>query len=162
MAEGTQARFRDLALAIRLGVADLEEIAARVSTVPLPLGDDLAGWALAALLHGWYSSLERVLTRCARDLGTPPTEGPGWHRHLLRSMTVALPGVRPVVLPPPLLQRLDHLLSFRHVVRNVYVLDLDPEKIAEVASILAEVDAPTRAALTAFARWLESTADELK
>ena len=48
-----------------------------------------------------------------------------------------VPGVRPPVLSQETRERLDRYRGFRHVVRNVYTYNLDPEQIGVLVKQLA-------------------------
>jgi hypothetical protein len=86
-------------------VADLQALAAEIAD-RLTAGEDPSGDGCVYLgwkVHGWYTALEAILERIARTMeGAAPT-GPASHRDLLRSMTLPLEDVRPVVLRPSLL-----------------------------------------------------------
>ena len=52
--------------------------------------------------------------------------------------------VRPPVLSDELAVRLDDLLRFRHVFRNLYVLDLDERRIRQLMDDLLELHSEVR------------------
>ena len=72
--------------------------------------------------------LERVLHHIAAMVDGSVPAGREWHRDLLRQMGIALPQVRPEVLSAGTIKALDEYLRFRHVVRNVYAFEFDPER----------------------------------
>src|SRR6185295_15381108 len=117
-------------------------------------------YGAAALAQGYYTHFERVLELIARDLNSAPLEGPDWHRRLLQSMTLDRPGARPALLTPELAASLDELLRFRHVFRNVYVLDLDGQRIVAVLERAEAVHRPVNEALSRFAGFLEQVMKE--
>jgi hypothetical protein len=47
-------------------------------------------------------------------------------------MQAEQPGLRPPVPTPEAVQALDEFLRFRHVVRNIYSFQLDPERVARL------------------------------
>lgn len=107
-------------------MADAEEARARLAQTP----DDHAVLALAAVsLHGWYTGLETLCERIARQLDGSVPEGQRWHRELLTQMTVVIPRLRPEVLPTTALTGLADLLAFRHFFRHAYGIVLDRPKI---------------------------------
>ncbi|MEW5827861.1 MAG: hypothetical protein AB1846_03150 [Chloroflexota bacterium] len=58
------------------------------------------------------------------------------------------------------LQQLDEYLRFRHVVRNVYTFQFDPERIGKLVNDLQPVLAQTRQELLIFANFLEQIGTE--
>lgn len=120
--------------------------------------DPLEVLGAAALVQGYYTIAERFFERVARDLNAAPAEGPDWHRRLLRSMTLDRPGVRPAILGEPLGDRLDELLRFRHLFRNVYVLELDAGRVNAVVDGALSLHAELEAALRAFQSFLADVA----
>lgn len=52
-------------------------------------------------------------------------------------MSAALPSLRPVVIQPTTRQWLDEYRRFRHVVRNVYSFDLQPDRVLALAENLS-------------------------
>jgi hypothetical protein len=88
-----------------------------------------------------------------------PTGGE-WHRDLLQQMGVALPGVRPQVLSARVVRAIDEYLRFRHVVRDIYTFEFDPERIERLVQNLRPIFEQTRLDLLAFADFLEQLARE--
>jgi hypothetical protein len=90
--------------------------------------------AIAFELHSAYVGIESVLETIARrlDLELPRTER--WHERLIGQMAAEFPGVRPPVLTPDVVPRLDELRKFRHVVRVVYATKLDAARVTALAS----------------------------
>lgn len=116
--------------------------------------DPLELLGAAALVQGYYTLAERFFERVARDLNATPSEGPDWHRRLLRAMTLDRPGVRPAILNDALAVRLDELLRFRHLFRNVYVLELDAVRVSRVVDGALGLHAELDASLGAFQSFL--------
>lgn len=125
--------------------------------------DDRRSLALAAVtLHAWYTGLESLLERILRTLDADLPSGPTGHRDVLLQSVGELPGVRPAVLPPVLLDELLALLKFRHFFRHAYAVELDPARLRsqterlrrlapEVAHALADFEAFVSATLTQLA-----------
>jgi hypothetical protein len=71
--------------------SDLGEALRRLAHDP----SDLAAIALEAwALHGWYTALESLIERVARQLDAEVPAGDRWHRELLAQATVDVLGVR--------------------------------------------------------------------
>jgi hypothetical protein len=118
--------------------------------------DDLDSVALS--LHGCYAALERLLELIAGTVdGNIPT-GANWHHALLQQMTKSITGTRPPVLSEAMADDLDEYRGFRHVVRHAYALRFEAGKLQSLVERAPAVFANARAALTAFAVFLEQRA----
>jgi hypothetical protein len=127
--------------------ADLEEAKRRLDRAPAdPAALALEAWAI----HGWYTALESLLERVARQLDSEVPTGDRWHRELLAQASVEVPGVRPAVVPAELRADLGELLAARHFLRHAYGLELDPAKLAAQAARLRAVSAPLERSLDVF------------
>ncbi len=116
----------------------------------------------ALSLHGFYAGLERLLEAIALQLDGSLPKGETWHRDLLEQMSLNLPGLRPPVIGPAVVQTLDEYRRFRHVVRNVYAESLDPLRVGELAEKLKPVWTQVQQELITFVDFLEgvSRADD--
>lgn len=85
--------------------------------------------AVALNLHGFYAGLERIFKMIADRIDQTVPEGGSWHQELLEQMNAELKGVRPPALSDEARKKLDRYRGFRHVVRNVYAFEFDPEQI---------------------------------
>jgi hypothetical protein len=153
-----------LAGRIRGDVAELERVVARVERAVAArrhsvVDPDFALDSAALNLHDVYAGLERVFTQIATVVDQSMPSGPDWHRALLQQMTIGVSGLRPRVLSSDLARTLDELLRFRHVVRNVYAFDLDPERVERLADGLRPVWPEVREALIVFADVLDGLAN---
>jgi hypothetical protein len=116
--------------------------------------------SIALNLHDFYASLERIFHYIASHLEqSVPTDGE-WHRELLRQMNVEVPGVRPKVLSVESVWALDEYLRFRHVVRNVYTFNFDPERIERLVGQIRPCFEQVRSDLLAFASFVERLATD--
>ena len=119
---------------LRLEVAnDASAFGARVSELAslalTPNTNDPNLLARAAVaLHHAYGALESGLARIAKVFGTEPT-GHNWHRSLLETMAMEVPGIRPVVVSHEALPALRDLLAFRHFFRHAYTVSLDAARL---------------------------------
>ena len=150
---------------IRQDVAELERVVERVERAiearRQPTRDQDFTLDSAALnLHDFYAGLERIFTQIASVMDQSVPAGHDWHRALLSQMTLAISGTRPQVLSIELARDVDEFLRFRHVVRNVYAFDLDPERVEGLASRLRPTWRDVSAALIAFAAFLEGVAND--
>jgi hypothetical protein len=106
-------------------------------------------------LHDFYAGLERIFQQIGTTVdGNIPT-GQNWHRELLQQIHSDLPDLRPPVLSTEVVNILDEFLRFRHVLRNVYAFQFDPERIARLVNQLRPTWSQVQAELTTFASFLE-------
>ena len=85
--------------------------------------------SVALNLHGFHSGLERLFELIARHIDHKFPNSPTWHRDLLWQMTQDLVDVRPALISKDNALALDEFRRFRHLVRNVYTVDLVPHKL---------------------------------
>ncbi len=150
--------YAELAMRIRSEASDLDRVIQRA----------LAAWqkaqrapdsdayldSVALNLHGFYSGLERLFELVVRHVdGNMPT-GEMWHRYLLHQVSQDIADVRPAVISPNSGRALDEFRRFRHLVRNVYTMNLIPERMAGLMAQLPELWTSVRAELVAFADFL--------
>lgn len=112
--------------------------------------------SVALNLHSLYSGLERIFELIANEFDGGIVSGENWHAALLRQMSLELPGSRPAVLQPSTATALDEYRKFRHIVRNVYATNLDPQRMAERVAALSPLWAQLRSELDTFIHYLNS------
>lgn len=153
--------YRTIAGRIRAESQELARVVERTDRIwqqAMTSSDDYYVDATALNLHGFYAGLERLLEIIADGVDQAKPGGAHWHDELLRQMAAEIPGVRPPVLSQETRERLDRYRGFRHVVRNVYTYNLDPEQIGVLVKQLAPTMARVAQELTAFADFLEQVA----
>jgi len=116
--------------------------------------------SVALNLHGFYSGLERLFELIARrmDFSLPSSEA--WHQELLLQMGREIEGVRPAVISQHHAGKLDEFRRFRHLVRNVYTINLLPDRMSKLISVLPDLWAQLRSELLAFADFTKDLADQ--
>jgi hypothetical protein len=150
--------YRTIAGRIRVDLQELARVVERTGRIwqrAVAATDDYYVDATALNLHGFYAGLERLLEIIADGVDQAKPAGAHWHDDLLRQMAAEVPGVRPPVLSQETRERLDRYRGFRHVVRNVYTYNLDPEQIGVLVRQLAPTMASVSQELAAFADFLE-------
>ncbi len=115
--------------------------------------------AVALNLHSFYSGLERLFELIARHVDEIIPEGKHWHQKLLSQMATDLRPTRPSVISGESAKALDEYRRFRHLVRNVYTLNLVPERMERLTQELPRVWATVRREMLAFAEFLEAIDD---
>ncbi|MCK6628945.1 MAG: antitoxin [Anaerolineae bacterium] len=111
--------------------------------------------SVALNLHSFYNGLERTMELIALEMDGGTLGGETWHTELLRQMTMELPAVRPAVLSTEASQNLDEYRKFRHRVRNIYAIQLNPARMEYLVVNLPSIWLQTRTELLAFANFLE-------
>lgn len=99
-----------------------------------PEDQDLYIDSAALNLHDFYAGIERVFQQIGATVDGNIPAGSNWHRELLQQMQTDLPELRPPVLSEEMGRMLDEFLRFRHVLRNIYAFQFDPERIARLVS----------------------------
>jgi hypothetical protein len=154
--------YQELAERIRGGVPDLEHVVQRAlrawSQAQASPGEQAYLDSVALNLHSFYSGLERLFELVARHVDHTVLDSAAWHRDLLQQMTRDLEDVRPAVIAQDSALALDEFRRFRHLVRNVYTMNLVPDKMTGLMSALPELWPGLRAELLAFADFLEDLA----
>jgi hypothetical protein len=150
--------YRTIAGRIRVELQELARVVERTGRIwqqALAATDDYYVDATALNLHGFYAGLERLLEIIADGVDQAKPAGAHWHDDLLRQMGAEVPGVRPPVLSQETRERLDRYRGFRHVVRNVYTYNLDPEQIGVLVKQMTPTMTRVSQELAAFADFLE-------
>lgn len=159
------ASLRTEAAGIERAMADIDAIVAKTDEGLQKLRESPADvfvlLGAGGLLHGFYSTFEALLREVAETVNGLAPAGDAWHARLLDQMSRDVPGVRPRVFPPMLRDPLDELRAFRHLFRNLYVLNLKAEKIEPLLAGLPALWADLRASLHGFAATLRAMADGL-
>ena len=117
-----------LAAQVRAQLDDIAAIYERITEreqVPGAAGLD----SVALQLHNLYSAVEVLLETIAATFDNHIGSESGYHRALLRTMRVAVPGVRPAAVTAETATLLDTLRRFRHVVRHAYITPIDERQL---------------------------------
>lgn len=114
--------------------------------------------SVALNLHGFYSGLERIFELIASVVDGNKPESKNWHKELLNLMASEVPTIRPAVISEAIYSRLNDYRGFRHIVRNVYTLKFDPEKVKKLSTEITELFSKVSAELLAFADFLDNSA----
>lgn len=149
---------------IRDEIVDLDRSAARATAVwqraQVSADQDYYLDAVALNLHGFYSGIERLFELTARHIDQAVPSGESWHQDLINQMAQEVPDVRPAMISASVAAGLDEYRRFRHLVRNVYAIDLVPDKMQGLLERLPLLWNRLRVELVAFAAFLEQIAPE--
>ena len=148
----------DLARELRLGLEELAIIRAQLSTIPLSASASagvIETAAACAMLHSFYTEIEKMLKRIAREWDrTEPSAG-AWHKDLLTQMSAATTE-RPAVLSRQNVETLSEFLAFRHLFRGASIALMRWEKLSPLVEKTDETYRQTAAEIMAFIVYLES------
>lgn len=95
--------------------------------------------ATAFEIARFYNVIEQASLRVARSFENHFEKNSGWHEALLKRMSLEIPGVRPALFSPEFKRALDAIRRFRHLVHHAYDLELQRERVEEVAGIVTRV-----------------------
>ena len=114
-------------------MAELEQIERTVAKMPHGLLSELNYLELSGvggMLHSFYNGVENILKQMflAHDKEIP--KGVQWHKEMLNS------AVEHGFISEETLQWLIPFLTFRHLYRNAYALELDPDKMQVLADAI--------------------------
>ena len=112
--------------------------------------------SLALKLHNYYTGCERIFERIAGDINGDIPHRADWHRRLLHSMVLEIETVRPAAISRELEKLLGELLSFRHVVRNLYGFELDMGRIQRLVHLIVPTHKLIEEEINGFLLFLES------
>ena len=158
--------YQKLIERIRGEMTDLEQVITRAEHSWSQLQQDqFESFAyvdsVALNLHSFYSGLEGLFELIARHVDRDLPTGETWHRDLLQQITKDLPTVRPAVISQETAAAIDEFRRFRHLIRNVYTINLIPDKMSGLIEALPKLWPKLRAELLAFADYLEALDESL-
>ena len=148
---------------IRREVEEVESVVERAQSIweEVDPGTDPGGYRVDAVvlnLHGFYAGLERIFETIARRVDQTVPEGAHWHQELLDQMNTELSDVRPAVLSDESRKQLKRYRGFRHVVRNVYAFEFEPDQIDLLMKRLPDTTERVTNDLRSFATFLDEAA----
>lgn len=130
----------DLAAKIQLGLEELSAVRYQISPlVDLPSdskASDIETAAACAMLHSFYTEIEKLLKLVARDWDAHLPSSDAWHKDLLTQMAAPTSG-RPAVITDDLVEVLGEFLAFRHQFRGASIALMRWEKLSP---LLTKVD----------------------
>jgi len=118
--------------------------------------------SVALNLHSFYSGLERIFELIAKRIDQRIMTGQSCHKDLLQIVSQDMVGLRPAVIQPDEVEKLDQFRRFRHLVRNLYTSSLQASKIEGLIYELPKLWKNLQKELVAFVDFLEYIADANK
>ncbi len=94
--------------------------------------------SIGSVLHDFYVAAENTLKIICSEIEEKLPEGANWHILQLKQASYDIPEIRPAVISKLTMDKLDKYRAFRHIFRNVYGYNLDPDRIKELLRELPE------------------------
>jgi len=120
-------------------------------------------YLLAATLsvQNFYMGVEQAFEEIAKQIDESLPVGASSHRELLEQMALNIPDIRPPVIQPDTLTRLNEYRGFRHVVIHRYGFELYPDRIREVVDDLPNCNDALIRDVQAFCEFLTQLSQSL-
>jgi hypothetical protein len=130
----------ELAIKIRLGLEELAIVREHFQPLISLSSEATVGVietaAACAMLHSFYTEIEKILKLSAREWDGQLPSSDSWHKDLLIQMSEATPK-RPAVISVALVEVLSEFLAFRHLFRGASIVLMRWEKLFP---LIAKVD----------------------
>lgn len=122
-------QIRVLQAEIKSALKTIEEIYAHLEEAGMQATNSSQDIVTAYYLHVLYGVFENLFIQIAETFGNHITDTAKWHTQLLKRMTLDIMPVRPAVISEETYHCLNELRSFRHLFRNAYLLQFDPDRL---------------------------------
>ncbi len=111
--------------------------------------------AASAMLHSFYTEIEKILKLIAREWDERMPSSDTWHKELLNQMA-APTGTRLAVISPDLVDILSEFLAFRHLFRGASIALMRWDKLAPLVAKVDRTYLQIRHELETFQAFLQS------
>ena len=149
---------RDLAAEIRLGLEELatvrEQLNPLISMPPDATVGVIETAAACAMLHSFYTEIEKILKLIAREWDGQVPSSDSWHKDLLNQMSEAT-ATRPAIVSPGLVDVLSEFLAFRHLFRGASIALMQWPKLSPLIAKVDPTYEQTKVEIEDFARFIE-------
>ena len=112
-----------------------------------------------ASLYDFYTGIENIFERIARETGEGVPAGESWHKELLTAMTLDIERVRQHVIDNKVASELDEYRRFRHVFRNIYGDELKWDEMKHLADKMPEILKQLEESISEFCHFLKILAE---
>jgi hypothetical protein len=147
-----------LASKIQLGLEELaivrEQLNALISKTSATTAGVIETAAACAMLHSFYTEIEKILKLIAREWDGHEPSSDSWHKELLNQMA-AKTANRPAVLSAALVDVLSEFLAFRHLFRGASIVLMRWEKLAPLMAKVGPTYEESKGEIRDFVRFLE-------
>lgn len=147
----------ELAIKIQLGLEELAIVRQQFESLMSISSEATVGVietsAASAMLHSFYTEIEKILKLIARewDKRFPPSDS--WHKDLLVQMSTPT-STRQAVVSPALVDVLSEFLAFRHLFRGASIALMRWEKLFPLVAKVGPTYNQVRVEIEAFLRFL--------
>jgi hypothetical protein len=149
----------DLATKLGLGLEELaiirEQLSPLIGKSPNWEAGDIETAAACAMLHSFYTEIEKMLRLIAREWDHSVPSSEAWHKELLLQMA-APTGTRPATIPSDLVPDLSEFLAFRHLFRGASIALMRWNKLAPLVAKVDQTHLRVRRAVESFQEFLKS------
>ena len=149
----------DLATKIQLGLEEFAIVRAQMSPLIAKPSEanvgDMETAAACAMLHSFYTEIEKILRLIAREWDVRMPSSDAWHKELLNQMA-APTNTRPAVITWDLVETLSEFLAFRHLFRGASIALMRWNKLSPLVAKVDQTYLQTRHELEAFQAFLQS------
>ena len=111
--------------------------------------------AACAMLHSFYTEIEKSLKLIAREWDGEMPSSEAWHKELLNQMSKGNVK-RPATLSPSLVEALSEFLAFRHLFRGASIVLMRWEKLAPLVAKVEPRYERTKAEIEIFLQFIEA------
>lgn len=152
-------QIRLLQAEIKAGLASIAEVYQQIDDLGAHATGSSQDIILGYYLHVLYGLFENLFVQIAERFGNHIGDTTQWHTQLLKRMTLDVKEIRPPVISPEAYLALNELRSFRHLFRNAYLLQFDPDRLNLVLQESLKLKSIYETELNAFLDFLEQLAN---
>ncbi len=116
---------------------------------------DMETAAACAMLHSFYTEIEKILKVIAGEFDERMPSSDAWHKELLNQMA-APTDTRPAVITPGLVAILSEFLAFRHLFRGASIAPMRWNKLSPLVAKSDQTYRQTRREIETFLTFLRS------
>lgn len=151
-------QIRLLQAEIKAGLASIAEVYQQIDDLGAHATGSSQDIILGYYLHVLYGLFENLFVQIAERFGNHIGDTTQWHTQLLKRMTLDVKEIRPPVISQEAYLALNELRSFRHLFRNAYLLQFDPDRLNLVLREADRLNPIYEAEMNAFLDFLEQLA----
>ncbi len=148
-------QIRFLQADIRDRLKSIEEVYKQIDELGRKATESEHDIVIGYYLNVLYGLFENLFTQIAETFGNQITNKTQWHSQLLRRMTLDVMPVRPPIISQETYICLNELRGFRHLFRNAYLLQFDPDRLNIVLQQANKLKSLYRVDLDQFLDFLE-------
>jgi hypothetical protein len=134
----------------------LEKLVERLAKKQARADDEEFSDSAALRLHNFYTACEKIFKLIAKEVNGILPQSLDWHKRLLNQVALEVPNIRPAIISAETHTELEELLNFRHVVRNLYVYELKPERIEELVGLTLKLHPRFKQEIKTFITFLDT------